>query len=199
MTDFLSSSALLLIDLQNDFIHPLGAALPVPNAESLLPKINLLTTFPFKAIIASRDWHPPHHSSFKEYGGKWSKHCIAGTKGAEFSPLLSLSPITHIIHKAYNPDRESYSCFFDEKYEGTGLSETLHGLKIKKIFFAGIALEYCVKESAKHAQKEGFETIILTDYCASFGTSEAEKSSLYTSLEEVENLTLYKGIFSPPP
>ncbi len=74
--------ALLLIDVQNDFLP--GGALAVPNGDAIFPAIDTLLSLDCAAVIASRDWHPPEHCSFTPYGGPWPVHCVAGTRGADF-------------------------------------------------------------------------------------------------------------------
>lgn len=189
ITQPLSSDALLLIDIQNDFIE--GGALAVAGALNIIPHINKLTSHNFKLIVASRDWHPKDHCSFHDENGSWPHHCIAGTKGAEFSPLLDLSSISHIFHKGRAKKSDSYSAFFNQDNEPTGLASLLQEHAIRRVFIAGIALDYCVKATAIDAKKYGFKAIILADYCASIG----EKQAIIQTLEQEEHLYIHRGIF----
>ncbi|QHI95758.1 isochorismatase family protein [Aristophania vespae] len=153
--------ALLIIDLQNDFLP--GGALAVKNGHELAPLINDIIKRGFSTVIASRDWHPPHHQSFSTQGGKWAQHCVAGTQGAEFDPHLNLTKITHIIHKGTDPKCESYSAFEDENGRPTGLEALLKARSIKRVFLCGLALDYCVKATALDAIKAKFDTVLLHD------------------------------------
>ncbi|MCD6465147.1 nicotinamidase [Candidatus Bathyarchaeota archaeon] len=151
--------ALIIVDVQVDFCP--GGALPVPEGDKIVPILNKYIEKFDEAgalIVATRDWHPPNHSSFKTHGGPWPPHCIQGTRGAEFHPDLHLPKRTKIISKATDPSREAYSGF-----EGTGLSEELKKAGIKRVFVGGLATEYCVKSTVLDALKYGFETFLLED------------------------------------
>ncbi|RJS91531.1 isochorismatase family protein, partial [Candidatus Bathyarchaeota archaeon] len=109
-------------------------------------------------IVATRDWHPPNHVSFKGYGGNWPPHCIQGTPGAEFHPDLNLPKETKIISKATLADKEAYSGF-----DGTELEIELKNAGIQRVFIGGLATDYCVKSTVLDALKIGFETVLLID------------------------------------
>jgi nicotinamidase/pyrazinamidase len=151
--------ALLIVDVQNDFCP--GGALEVTEGDLVVPVLNLwLEEAQRKAIpiFASRDWHPAGHVSFKERGGPWSPHCVQGTPGAEFHANLRLPANTHIISKGHDPDVDSYSAF-----GGTGLEEKLRGAGIKRLWIGGLAQDYCVRETALDALREGFEVFVIVD------------------------------------
>lgn len=153
------SDALIIVDVQVDFCP--GGALPVPDGDKIIPVINeYIRKFDAAGalIVATRDWHPPNHISFKTQGGTWPPHCIQGTKGAEFHPSLRLPERTTVISKATDPTREAYSGF-----EGTNLSEELRRAGVRRVFVAGLATEYCVKNTVLDALKHGFEVFILED------------------------------------
>jgi len=152
-------SALIIVDVQNDFIP--GGALPVPDGDKVIEPLNKyikLFTDLGRIIIATRDWHPPNHMSFKEYGGIWPPHCIQNSWGAEFHPDLHLPKDTIIISKATEHDKEAYSGF-----EGTHLHQILKDKGIKRVFVGGLATDYCVKNTVLDALKLGYETILLLD------------------------------------
>lgn len=154
-----SVDALIIVDMQNDFMP--GGALPVPNALEIIPRINNYINI-FKKnksiIVATRDWHPPNHISFKSRGGPWPPHCVRGTKGAEFHPNLVLPQDIIIVSKAYNEDSEAYSGF-----EGTNLDSILRSREVKRIFVCGVATDYCVKATALDAVKLGYQVFLLID------------------------------------
>lgn len=172
-------SALIVVDIQNDFLP--GGALAIPDGDAIIPKINELFTLPFDLIVATKDWHPANHSSFAVNQGKlvgevifldgiqqilWPVHCVQGTSGAEFSPLLKTSAIQHVFYKGVDPNIDSYSCFFDNgHHHSTGLADYLRDHQIKKVFFAGLATDYCVLYSVHDALKLGFETYVIIDVC----------------------------------
>lgn len=152
-------SALLIVDVQNDFCP--NGALPVPNGDEIIPILNKYIEKFVKvgaSIYATRDWHPPNHISFKTRGGIWPPHCIQNTKGAEFHPQLALPKDVKIISKGTNPDREAYSGF-----EGTNLSSLLKEQGIKTLFIGGLATDYCVKATVLDALREGFHVVFLED------------------------------------
>ena len=122
--------ALIIVDVQNDFL--LDGSLAVPNAEEIIPILNdYIEIFQKKQgkIFATRDWHPPNHLSFLDYGGIWPAHCVRYTEGAKFNSSLNLPKKTVIISKATDPNIEAYSGF-----ENTDLLKILKNKEIKRIF-----------------------------------------------------------------
>ncbi len=153
------TDALLITDIQKDFLP--GGALPVTGGDEIIPVINdYIKRFEdSKAhVLASRDWHPPNHISFKAQGGPWPPHCIQQTSGAKFSPDLKLPKNTVVISKATNPEREAYSAF-----DGTSLAHELRALCVKRLFIGGLATDYCVVSTVLDARKLGYETVVLMD------------------------------------
>lgn len=150
------TDALIAVDLQNDFCP--GSALAVPNGEEVIPVINRWLAIDGLFKVATRDWHPADHCSFKEYGGTWPPHCVQNTPGAEYHPDLDASKIDLIISTADNPDKEAYSGF-----DGTDLESELKLRGIKRLFIGGLATEYCVKSTVLDALKAGFEVVVIKD------------------------------------
>src|SRR4029077_5709361 len=110
--------ALIIVDVQYDFLP--GGALAVPQSDRILPVINnYIAAFEKRGlrIYMTRDWHPPDHCSFKEYGGPSPTHCVAGTKGAAFSTELKFSLPFTIVSKATTSDHEAYSDFSTTDFE----------------------------------------------------------------------------------
>lgn len=145
--------------MQNDFLP--GGALPVTDGDKLIPVINdYIERFEAAQahVIASRDWHPPNHISFKSQGGPWPPHCVQGTEGAKFSPKLKLPDHTVVISKATDPKHEAYSAF-----DHTNLNDELKRLGIKRFFVAGLATDYCIVNTVLDARKLGYETVALMD------------------------------------
>jgi nicotinamidase/pyrazinamidase len=154
-----SDSALIIVDVQVDFCP--GGTLPVPDGDKIIPFINRYIKI-FKEnnlpIIATRDWHPPNHISFKPYGGIWPIHCVQNTPGAAFHPKLKLPNDVIIISKATEPNKEAYSGF-----EGTELSSILNSKGVRRLFIGGLATDYCVKNTVLDALKLGFQAFLLLD------------------------------------
>jgi nicotinamidase-related amidase len=149
--------ALLIIDFQNDFTP--GGALAVSEGDSIADRINeLAASGRYDLVIATRDWHPADHGSFVARGGQWPVHCVADSPGAQLHPALNQAAIHKIIDKGTDPETEGYSAF-----EGTGLAELLHDRGITKVTVVGLATDYCVKNSALDALREGFEVEIDTE------------------------------------
>lgn len=153
------TDALLLVDVQNDFLG--GGSLAVPDADAILPVITAyIELFSRRALplIATRDWHPTNHCSFVDNGGQWPPHCVADTPGAAFAKDLPLPTSCHIVSKATTADHEAYSGF-----ERTDLAAYLRQQNIQRLFVCGLATDYCVLQTVIDARKNGFEVVLLED------------------------------------
>ena len=149
--------ALLIVDVQNDFLP--GGSLAVPHGDEVVPLLNrYLRAFQNLPVYATRDWHPERHCSFRAQGGPWPPHCVAGTHGAEFSVALQLPPAAAIISKAATPEQDAYSGF-----QGTGLNAQLRAANIRRLFIGGLATDYCVLNTVRDALKLGYEVFLLAD------------------------------------
>ena len=143
--------ALIIVDYQNDFARPDGA-LSVPAGEEVADHINALArSGDYELVLATRDWHPPDHGSFTEQGGIWPVHCVQGTPGAELHPALDTEPLDAIVDKGQDPGTEGYSAF-----DATSLAETLRARGVDAVTVVGLATDYCVKNTALDALREGF-------------------------------------------
>ena len=143
--------ALIIVDYQNDFARPDGA-LSVPAGEQVADHINALArSGDYELVLATRDWHPPDHGSFTEQGGIWPVHCVQGTPGAELHPALDTEPLDAIVDKGQDPGTEGYSAF-----DATSLAETLRARGVDAVTVVGLATDYCVKNTALDALREGF-------------------------------------------
>lgn len=150
-----SKWALLIVDPQVDFCP--GGALAVPGGDTIFPTLNEVAA-KAPVVVASRDWHPPHHVSFVERGGEWPPHCVQGTRGAEFHPALDRTRITHVFSKGQDPDRDAYSAF-----DGTDLAGWLRERGVDSLVVGGLATDYCVRASVLDAREAGFEVRVLED------------------------------------
>ena len=158
------SSALLIVDVQNDFCP--GGSLPVPDGDRVVPVLNrYIELFSREGlpVFASRDWHPLETSHFLAFGGIWPAHCVQGTKGAEFHPALKLPPAAMIISKGMDPTRDDYSAMHGVGPDGAPFPETLKRLAVTRVYVGGLATDYCVKESVLAALKLGFAATLLAD------------------------------------
>jgi nicotinamidase/pyrazinamidase len=151
------SEALLIIDFQNDFASPEGA-LSVPGGQDIAPRINQLAkTGGYAFVVATRDWHPPDHNSFKQQGGIWPVHCVQGSEGAELDPALDREDVDLVFDKGTNQQTDGYSAF-----ETPELAEILREHGIDKLTVVGLATDYCVKNSALDAERDGFQVRVDT-------------------------------------
>ena len=174
-----SRTALLVIDVQNDFIP--GGQLAVPEGDLIVPLINRLGG-QFKQVVIAQDWHPPGHASFAAshpdrkpfeviqlpYGEQtlWPVHCVRDTPGAELHADLDLPHAQLIIRKGCNPDIDSYSAFLEaDRTTPTGLAGYLKERGIDTVYLVGLALDFCVMFSALDARAAGFNTFVILDAC----------------------------------
>lgn len=142
--------ALLIVDYQNDFTQ--GGALAVPDGSSIASRINeLAATGRFDLVVATRDWHPPDHSSFVEQGGTWPVHCVRGTEGAELDPALERAHVDVVLDKGTVSGTDGYSAF-----DGTGLDDLLRSREIDSVTVVGLATDVCVLNTARDALGEGY-------------------------------------------
>mgnify|MGYP000962780689 CR=1 FL=1 len=149
--------ALLLVDVQNDFLP--GGALGVPEGDAVIAPLNECAARFAQLglpVVASRDWHPPDHCSFRPQGGPWPPHCVAGTPGAAFAATLRLPPATIVVSKATDPAVDAYSAF-----QGTGLAESLAALGCRRTWIGGLATDYCVRATALDAMAAGLQVLVL--------------------------------------
>jgi nicotinamidase/pyrazinamidase len=143
--------ALIIVDYQNDFARPDGA-LSVPGGEEIAGAINGHSgSGDYDLVLATRDWHPADHGSFAAQGGPWPPHCVQDTDGAALHPALDARPVDGIVDKGQDPGTEGYSGF-----EATGLAERLRDEGIDALTIVGLATDYCVKNTALDALREGF-------------------------------------------
>lgn len=204
---------LLLIDLQNDFVE--GGSLAVAGGKSLIEPVNRLQHY-FKQVVATQDWHPPHHGSFAsqhlskkpgeviELDGLpqvlWPDHCVQNSTGAAFVSELNTEQFALVVQKGTDPKVDSYSGFFDNGHKvDTGLHQQLQTLYATELFICGIATDYCVKYSVLDALQLGYTVKVLTDLCkavnlqpthadAAFAEMEAAGAKLTTSTAAIAEL-----------
>lgn len=188
--------ALLIIDIQNDFLP--GGALAVPEGDLIIPLVNELIPG-YDLVVATQDWHPEDHGSFVEnHSGAqlfeqidlnglpqtlWPTHCVNGTHGAKFAETLHVDKIDKVFPKGTDPEIDSYSGFYDNGHrKATGLADYLRKEGVKEVHLVGLATDYCVKFTALDALKEGFKTVIIKDACRGVNLQEGD---VERAMEEV--------------
>lgn len=178
----MDTDALIVVDVQHDFCA--GGALEVPQGSEVVAVINRLAATLFDHVILTQDWHPAKHNSFASvhpgkkpgdtiaapYGAQilWPDHCIEGTLGAAFHSglITSHKRAELIIRKGFRQNIDSYSAFFEnDSTTPTGLNGYLREREFKRLFFVGLALDFCVRFSAEDAWKLGYEAIVIEDAC----------------------------------
>ena len=169
--------ALLLIDIQNDFLP--GGRLAVPDGDAIIPLVNDLQAR-FDLVVATQDWHPLGHQSFvSSHAGRapfeqidlhglpqvlWPDHCTQASAGAELAASLRTERVEAIFRKGTSAEIDSYSAFFDNGHrKSTGLANYLRGRGVTVVYVAGLAGDYCVYYSALDALAAGFETHVIVD------------------------------------
>src|SRR5437773_3620435 len=156
----LQDTALILVDIQNDFC-PQGA-LAVNEGDQVVPIVNrLIPEFPL--VISTQDWHPANHISFKERGGPWPPHCVQGTQGADLHPDLETETIAHYFRKASSPEKDDYSEFEGKDAQGRTLDDVLKSHGVNKLYVVGLATDYCVLETVLDGIKYGYDVYPVTD------------------------------------
>jgi nicotinamidase/pyrazinamidase len=170
-------NALIVVDLQNDFVP--GGALAVPEGDAIVPLVNSIQPR-FDLIVATQDWHPADHGSFAaNHSGRkvyetidlaglpqvlWPVHCVQGTSGAALVSSLDTSRIARVFQKGTDPAIDSYSGFFDNGHrKATGLGDHLRQRGVTRAYVCGLATDYCIKFTALDARQLGFETFLIED------------------------------------
>jgi len=173
----MSVHALLLVDIQNDFM-PFGA-LPVARGDDVVSVANRLAAG-FDIVVATQDWHPRDHGSFAsnypgaapgdvvDLGGVaqvlWPDHCVQGSPGASFHSALDVARIADVVRKGTDPTIDSYSGFFDNGHrKDTGMHELLSRRRVTDLVIAGLATDYCVLYTALDARDLGYGVTIVSD------------------------------------
>lgn len=172
-------NALLLVDLQNDFLP--GGALAVAKGDEVISVANRVQSH-FDLVVATQDWHPADHGSFaSNHPGSepgqvidlnglrqilWPAHCVQGTRGAEIAEGLDSDRVSRVFQKGTDAGIDSYSGFFDNGHrKATGLGDYLKECGVARVYILGLATDYCVKFTALDARSLGFETHLIQDGC----------------------------------
>lgn len=158
--------ALIIVDVQNDFCE--GGSLAVTGAAAVVRAINALLAgdHGYDHVVATKDYHVnpgAHFADQPDFVDTWPRHCVAGTAGADFHPELNTAPVEAVFHKgAYTA---AYSGF-EGATDDTSLTDWLHAHGVDEVDIAGIATDYCVRQTAADATRAGFKTRVLVDLTA---------------------------------
>lgn len=161
------STALIVVDVQNDFADPAGS-LYVKGGEAVVPVANREIERAKAAgslVVYTQDWHPPSTPHFQKDGGIWPVHCVAESWGAQFHPELRVDG--EVVRKGTGGE-DGYSGFSvrDPRTGAVGdttLESLLRQHGIESVVVLGLATDYCVKETAVDAAKRGFRTVVLRE------------------------------------
>jgi nicotinamidase/pyrazinamidase len=179
-------TALLVVDMQNDFADPAGA-LYVRGGDTLLPAINseIESAVEAGAFVAyTQDWHPAETPHFQSGGGTWPVHCVRDTWGAEFVPGLEVAGL--VVQKGSGGE-DGYSGFSVRNPQNgteraTELEGCLRDLAIERVVIAGLATDYCVKETAIDAAHLGFRTTVLRRLVRAVELSRGDASRAFQAM-----------------
>ena len=191
----MADTALIVIDLQNDFCP--GGALAVAGGDEIVPLVNALIAA-HEHVILTQDWHPAGHSSFaSSHDGKapfetvalsygeqtlWPDHCIQGSDGAAFHAGMDWTRAEMVVRKGYRAAIDSYSAFFEnDRKTPTGLGGALKERGVFKLTLCGLATDYCVAYSALDAATLGFDVTVDLAACRAIdlgGSLEAQRAAM---------------------
>jgi nicotinamidase/pyrazinamidase len=195
-----SQDVLIVADVQNDFCP--GGALEVPHGDRVIEQIHKAAR-KFQHIVLTQDWHPKRHLSFATrhpgrkpfenietpYGRQelWPEHCVQGTWGADFHPLLHLPQAELILRKGHRADVDSYSAFFENDHvTPTGLGGYLRERGLKRVFLAGLAYDFCVRYSALDARRLNLPALVIREACLAI--------DIHGSVERMEHELHHAGV-----
>ena len=169
MTSYDERTALVVVDVQNDFADPNGS-LYVRGGEEVPARVNVEIAAARQAgafVVYSQDWHPEQTPHFRAQGGVWPVHCVGGTWGAEFHPELEMPADAEPLKKGTEGE-DGYSVFTVRdpetgEEEATALERILRERGVERLVIVGLATDYCVKDTVLDARRLGFPVTVLTD------------------------------------
>ncbi|MDH3425941.1 MAG: isochorismatase family protein [Acidimicrobiia bacterium] len=186
MAQYDSQTALVVVDVQNDFADPEGG-LYVNDGAAVVPVINEEIAKAKAAgaqVVYTADWHPESTPHFEKDGGIWPVHCVGDTWGSEFHPDLVVDG--PVVRKGTKGE-DGYSGFFMKDPESevtmpTELASMLRDWGVKRVVVAGLATDYCVKATALDGIAEGFDVALMTAAVRSVDLAEGDGAK---ALDEV--------------
>ena len=182
------STALIVVDVQNDFADPAGS-LYVQGGEAVAERCSAEAWRASQAgafVVYTQDWHPASTPHFAKDGGTWPVHCVAGTWGAEFHPALQV--LGPVVRKGANGE-DGYSGFtMRDARSGETIPTELEGLlrkrDIERVVICGLATDYCVNATAIDARRLGFETEVLEDAIAAVNLRQGDEARAKVAMAE---------------
>jgi nicotinamidase/pyrazinamidase len=196
---------LAVVDVQPTFMP--GGELAVSDGDAIIPLINRLTRH-FRHVVATQDWHPPGHASFASahpgrqpydtidmpYGAQvlWPDHAIIGSASAAIHPAIDQTAVQAVIRKGFRPTLDSYSAFFEnDRTTATGLEGWLRQRGFTRVFFCGLATDFCVGWSAEDAVRTGFKAVVILDACRGIGLPTRDGR---TTIDEMRQRLTAQGV-----
>ena len=189
MLEYQPGTALIVVDVQNDFADPKGS-LAVHGAAAVIPVINreVARALAGRAlVVCSQDWHPDHTPHFKKDGGIWPSHGVADSWGAELHPALEVPDGTAIVRKGSNGE-DGYSAFTMRDADSgkdvpTMLEPLLQAAGVEEVVIVGFATDYCVRATSLDAIRLEFRTTVLTDAIAAVNVAEGDGERALAELQ----------------
>lgn len=190
MADYDDATALLVVDVQNDFADPAGS-LFVGGASGVVEAANAEIERAVDAgalVVYTQDWHPPHTPHFQVDGGVWPVHCVAGSWGAGLHPGLRVAGEAEVVRKGTGGE-DGYSAFSVRDPETGGVSPTgLTGLLarrgVTRLVVVGLATDYCVKETALDAARLGIPAVVVARAVAAVDLSPGDGARALAAIAE---------------
>lgn len=166
MTAYDERTALVVVDVQNDFADP-GGGLYVAGGETVVPLIDAEVRRARSAgalVVYTQDWHPESTPHFAKDGGLWPVHCVHDTWGAAFHPALD--PVSGTVIRKGADGKDGYSGFsvrdpLSGERGDTILHETLTAADIQRLVVCGLATDYCVVETVVDARVLGYAVTLV--------------------------------------
>ena len=184
------STALVVVDLQNDFADPAGS-LTVAGADLVIGAVNIVVAEAVAAgaaIVLSQDWHPESTPHFAKDGGIWPVHCVAGTWGAELHPDFDVPAGAYRVRKGEHGE-DGYSGFtmrdpITGRETPTELEAVLRGLGIERVVVVGLATDYCVRATALDAVRLGFDVLLVREAVAAVNLDPDDGDRAHAEMRE---------------
>jgi nicotinamidase/pyrazinamidase len=192
-------TALVVVDLQNDFADPSGG-LSVAGGDAIVPTVNgelAMATSAGATVVFTQDWHPASTPHFAKDGGIWPVHCVADTWGADLHPGVTVPPAATRVRKGANGE-DGYSGFtMRDQVTGETVATELEGMlrdaAVTRVVVVGLATDYCVKATALDAQRLGFDTFLLTDAIAAVDLSPGDGARAIDEMRDA-GVTLWRSV-----
>ena len=189
MPSFDPQTALLVVDIQNDFAHPDGS-LYVAGADAVIQYVNRAIEAAASAgalIVYTQDWHPAHTPHFERDGGIWPVHCVADSWGAQFHEVLR-SDAGPVVRKGVD-GQDGYSGFttrdpLSGAQESTELEEILLEAGVERCVIVGLATDYCVRETAIDACRLGYEVLVPASGVAAVNLAPGDGDAAFEAMAE---------------